>query len=117
MTDNDPSHRPVAHFGAEPAIFSAIITPHRSLSRAGFITLMALICGISFSSGVFFLLIGAWPVFGFLGLDVLAIYLAFRANYRGAAAFEEIVVTASELRFRKVSARGQVTEWRFNPLW
>jgi len=113
MSDNDP----IRHSGEEPAIFAAVITPHRSLSRAGFITLMTTICGISFTGGLFFLSIGAWPVFGFMGLDVLLIYLAFRANYRAAAAYEQIRVTASELNFRKVSARGQVTEWSFNPVW
>jgi uncharacterized membrane protein len=64
-----------------------------------------------------FLLLGAWPVFGFFGLDVLLVYWAFRANYRAAAAFEEVTVTASELRVRKVSHRGKASEWSFNPLW
>jgi uncharacterized membrane protein len=101
----------------EPAIFSAIITPHRSLSSVGFLLLMLGIGGISFASGVMFLLIGAWPVFGFLGLDVLLIYVAFRANFRSARAYEEVTVTASELTVRKVSHRGGVREWTLNPVW
>jgi uncharacterized membrane protein len=72
---------------------------------------------VSFAAGTMFLLIGAWPVFGFFGLDVLLVYWAFRANYRAAAAYEEVVVTPSELRVRKVSHRGQVAEWALNPLW
>jgi uncharacterized membrane protein len=103
--------------GSEPALFSAIVTPHRSLSSAGFLIVMAAIGGISFAAGMVFLMLGAWPVFGFFGLDVLLIYWAFRANYRAAAAYEEVTVTASELRVRKVSHRGKVTEWIFNPLW
>ena len=101
----------------EPALFSAIITPHRSLSRTGFLLVMALIGGVSFVGGVLFFILGAWPVVGFLGLDVLLVYWAFRANYRAAAAFEEVTVTASELRLRKVSHRGKVSEWTLNPLW
>ena len=101
----------------EPAIFSAIITPHRSLSSVGFLLLMLGIGAISFASGVMFLLIGAWPVFGFLGLDVLLIYVAFRANFRSARAYEEVTVTASELTVRKVSYRGGVREWTLNPVW
>ena len=52
---------------------------------------------------------GAWPVIGFLGLDVLLVYWVFRANYRAAAAFEEVTVTPSELRLRRVrpSRRGR----------
>jgi Integral membrane protein len=60
---------------------------------------------------------GAWPVFGFFGLDVLVIYWAFRINFRRADAVEEISVTPSELRVRRVSHRGHVVEWVLNPLW
>jgi uncharacterized membrane protein len=56
-------------------------------------------------------------VFGFFGLDVLVIWWAFKANFRSARAREEISVTTSELRVRRVSHRGQVAEWTFNPLW
>ena len=102
---------------AEPTIFSAIITPHRSLGSTGFLVFMLVIGGISFASGMLFLIIGAWPVFGFLGLDVLLIYWAFRANFRAARAYEEVTVTASELTVRKVSHRGGVREWTLNPVW
>ena len=64
-----------------------------------------------------FLLLGAWPVFGFLGLDVLLVYWAFRANFRAARAYEEVTVTATELTVRKVNQRGGVREWTLNPLW
>jgi uncharacterized membrane protein len=60
---------------------------------------------------------GAWPVLGFFGLDVLAIYWAFRVNFRRARATEEIWVTPSELRVRRISHRGQVVEFVLNPLW
>ena len=107
--DNDP--------GAEPTLFSAIITPHRSLSRRGFLLVMTLIGGLSFIGGMFFFLLGAWPVVGFLGFDVVLVYWAFRANYRAATAFEEVTVTPSALRLRRVSHRGEVAEWTLNPVW
>jgi uncharacterized membrane protein len=102
---------------AEPTIFSAIITPHRSLGRTGFVVLMLLIGGISFVAGIVFLIAGAWPVFGFFGLEVALVYGAFRANYRAARAYEEVTVTPSELLVRKVSHRGRVREWTLNPVW
>jgi uncharacterized membrane protein len=101
----------------EAALFSAILTPHRSLSASGFLIVMAAIGGLSFAAGITFLVLGAWPVFGFFGLDVLLFYLAFRVNYRSATAFEEVSVTGSELKVRKVTHRGQVTEWTLNPVW
>jgi uncharacterized membrane protein len=102
---------------AQPEIFSALLTPHRSLNRTGFLLVMAFVSVVSFGAGLAFLLMGAWPVFGFFGLDVLAIYWAFRINFRRARAREEIRITPSELRLRRVSHRGRVVEFKFNPLW
>jgi len=103
---------------SEPRIFSATLTPYRSLGPAGFLILMGCLGGASFATGVVFILLGAWPVFGFLGLDVFLVYLAFRANYRAANAYEQVTVTASELTVRKVTPRGRVREeWTANPLW
>ena len=101
----------------QPMLFSARLTPHRSLNRTGFVVLMAFLSIVSFATGVAFLMMGAWPVLGFFGLDVLVIYWAFRINFRRAAASEEISVTPSELRVRRVSHRGHVVEWVLNPLW
>jgi uncharacterized membrane protein len=102
---------------AEPTIFSAVITPHRSLSSTGFLIFMLCIGSLSFIAGLMFLLVGAWPVPGFLGLDVLLVYWAFRANFRAARAYEEVTVTASELTVRKVNQRGGVRQWTLNPVW
>ena len=60
--DNDPI--------SEPTLFSATLTPHRSLGRTGFVILMLAVGGVSFVAGLVFLIAGAWPVFGFFGLDV-----------------------------------------------
>lgn len=101
----------------EPPIFSAVLTPYRSLGNRGFWLFMAAIGIPSMIAGLVFFLLGAWPVFGFLGLDVLLVFLAFRANYRSALAYEEVTVTPSELTVRKVSPRGDIAEWTANPLW
>ena len=101
----------------EPTIFAAVITPHRSLNRVGFWILIGVYGAVSFIAGIAFLLMGAWPVFGFFGLDVLLLYWAFRLNYRHAAAYEEVTVTPSALTVRKVSHRGRARQWTLNPLW
>src|ERR1700686_2787050 len=102
---------------APPELFSALLTPHRSLNSTGFLVLMGFLSAVSFAAGLAFLLMGAWPVLGFFGLDVLAIYWAFRVNFLRARASEEIRMTPSELRVRRVSHRGHVVEWVLNPLW
>ncbi|MHA1164050.1 MAG: DUF2244 domain-containing protein [Alphaproteobacteria bacterium] len=97
--------------------FSVILTPYRSLSPAGFVVLMSVVCVISFVAGMAFLLVGAWPVFGFFGLDVLAIYYAFRLNYRAARAYERVSISGGKLTITKVSASGKSHNWTFNPYW
>jgi uncharacterized membrane protein len=114
MTDGSNAFE---HDAPQPELFSALLTPHRSLNRTGFLVLMGFLCFISFVAGMAFLMMGAWPVIGFFGLDVLAIWWAFRINNRTAKAFEEIRVTPSELRVRRTSHRGHVVEWVLNPLW
>jgi uncharacterized membrane protein len=110
-TGRAPPDRP------EPAIFSAVIRPHRSLGRRGFTVLMLVIAGISLTTGMVFMLAGAWPIFGFCGLDVLLVYWAFRVSYRRANAYELVTVTPSELTIRQVSHRGRTSEWTLNPVW
>ena len=113
--DNDPtgiSPQDSADTKGEPAIFSAVITPHRSLGRRGFTILMLVLGGISFITGMVFLIAGAWPIFGFCGLDVLLVYWAFQVSFRRAKAYEQVTVTPSELTVRKVSHRGRIREDR-----
>jgi uncharacterized membrane protein len=101
----------------EPTIFSTVITPNRSLPRTGFLVLVIAFGIVSFMAGMMFLMMGAWPVFGFFGLDVLLLYWAFRLNYWHGDAYEEVKVTPTTLTVRKVSHRGHVREWSLNPLW
>lgn len=102
---------------AAPVLFYAEMRPHRSLSPLGFWILMAAIGGVSFTTGMVFLLAGAWPVFGFFGLDVLLVYVFFRLNYREARAFETLTLTETELLLRKISPVGKVISYRFEPYW
>ena len=97
--------------------FNAVLRPHRSLSPVGFLILMIFIGGVSFSAGLAFLAQGAWPVFGFFGLDVLLIYLAFKLNYRDGRIFETIQLGAKELLVRRVFPSGRVRVWTFEPAW
>jgi uncharacterized membrane protein len=116
-SDNSTGDSHADGVAADPKIFSAVITPHRSLGPKAFLIFMLCIGTLSFIAGMAFVFMGAWPVFGFFGLDVLLVYVAFRVNYRAARAYEIVTVTASELTVRKVNHRGGVREWTLNPIW
>ena len=101
----------------EREIFAARIVPYRSLSRRNFRLLVMVFSAASFFTSLPFVILGAWPIAGFMGADVALFYLAFRANYRAAQAYEDVSVTPLELVLAKVSARGGRQEWHFNPSW
>lgn len=98
-------------------ILSLRLWPHRSLTRNDFRVLMLVFGLLCLAGGMRFLLLGAWPVAVFFALDVLIFYCAFRANFRAANAYEQYRLTALELLFARVSAKGLRNEWRFNPQW
>ena len=102
---------------ADEPFFRALLTPHRSLGRTGFAVLMGALLFGWLATGAFFLASGAWPVFGFLGLDVLLVYAAFRINYRAARAREEVSVSRVALDIRKTAPSGRSEAHRFNPFW
>lgn len=96
-------------------LFDAVLYPHRSLNSLGFRLLMLGVILISFLVGGLFFAVGAWPVIGFLGLDVLLIYLAFQISYRSATLFERIKLSRKELVVQRILPRGKVYSWSFKP--
>ncbi len=93
------------------------IFPHRSLSKKGFTILMAIITFICLSGGLVFWFIGAWPVFGFLGLDIILVYLAFKMNYRSGDMYERLLIVSKKLKIFRSFASGKTQVWELNPYW
>ncbi|MGN6773564.1 MAG: DUF2244 domain-containing protein [Rhizobiaceae bacterium] len=102
---------------ADKPFFRALLTPHRSLGRTGFRILMGVLGFGCLVTGIFFLLDGAWPILCFCGLEMAAIYVAFRLNYRAARAREEVTLSRTHLDIRKTSPSGKSEAHSFNPFW
>jgi uncharacterized membrane protein len=102
---------------SEPLFFERILMPHRSLPRRGFHLLMLVLFLISLGVGIGFVSIGAWPVCGFFGLDVAAIYLAFRLSYRSARRSETLRLGAEAFTVERIDIYGERRMWRFQPFW
>jgi uncharacterized membrane protein len=101
----------------DPTHFSAVLTPHRSLGPKGFMVLMAAVCAVSFGTGLLFYMIGAWPVVGFMGLDVALVYVAFKLNFRALRLYETVDLTQEALTVTRVDPSGTAQSWNFNPYW
>jgi uncharacterized membrane protein len=102
---------------AEPGAFRAVLTPYRSLGPTGFIVLMVALGTVSFVTGMLFLLMGAWPVLGFLGLDVALVYIAFKLNYRSGRLYETVELTPARLSWTRVHPSGRREVFDCNPYW
>ena len=100
-----------------PKTWRATLTPHRSLSRQGFVILMTVIVGLNLTAGLFFYIHGAWPIAGFMGLDVALIWWAFKANFADARCAEHIEITPHELVLMRLAERKPPQEWRFSRHW
>lgn len=101
----------------KPKTWRATLTPHRSLSPKGFVILMSVTVGLNLTFGVFFYVMGAWPVVGFMGLDVALIWCAFRANFADARRAEHIEINSHELVLKRLAEDRPVQEQRFARRW
>ena len=101
----------------ERPLYSTVIRPHQSLSQDGFRIVMAFCCLVSLVTSVACWRMGFWPIAGFFGLDMLALFIALKVSFRRGRSFEAIVISHLQVLLARVSHRGERREWRFNPLW
>jgi len=98
-------------------VWQATLTPHRSLSREGYLTLMALVIAVNLVVAGMFVALGAWPIAGFAGLDVLLVWWAFRVNFADARKLERISITEHELVLDRLSEKHPPEQQRFVRRW
>lgn len=114
MTDAaHPEHAvPHAH-----VYFDAELRPYRSLGPTGFMIVMSSIAVGGFVIGLAFFMVGAWPVAGFCGLEVLLIYGAFKLNFRSARRREFVRLTDAGLDVRQIDPSGKEKTHHLEPAW
>lgn len=96
-------------------LFAATLTPHRSLTPAGKRIVISLVVAMALVPGLVFYVAGAWPVVGFMGLDVLAIWLAMTISLRGGKSYEVLTLWPGALELKKVDPRGETETLGFVP--
>ncbi len=96
-------------------LFAARLSPHRSLSRRGVRLVAGFAAALLFLPGLIFYLLGAWPVVGFMGLDVLGLYFALTWSLRDGRRFEEVTLWQDRLELRRVGPGGEEENLTFVP--
>lgn len=97
-------------------LFAATLRPHRSLSRKGLRWVIAAVAVSASIPGIVFYSLGAWPIVGFMGLDVLAVWWALSASLRDGRQFETVTLWPDQLELKRVTGRGKEQLTTFDPV-
>jgi uncharacterized membrane protein len=97
-------------------IFDAVLYPHRSLDKRQFKYLMMFIIFACSGLALYFYSKGAWPVMGFFGLEILAVYAMFHFNFKAANHYEAVRLYRRKLVVEDV-VNGKIKRWEFDPAW
>lgn len=98
--------------------FYACIYPYRSLSRDGFRVLLIVLLCMFCVLGVLFLVSGAWPVVGLMGLELVALYIGFRVSYAQAKSRETLEVRRNQTELKRFDRKGQeIASHIFDTAW
>jgi uncharacterized membrane protein len=101
-----------------PAVhFAASLVPHRSLSPEGFRWLIRGAIAANLLIGLPMLVLGAWPVLGFMGLDVWLLWFLFKRSYLDARRSETLLLTDRELIVDRVTPDGEREHHRLDAYW
>jgi uncharacterized membrane protein len=98
-------------------LFSATLQPHRSLSPEGFKWLIRAVVAANLVIGLPMYLLGAWPVMGFMGLDVWLLWTLFQRSYVDGRRRETLTMTDRELIVERRSPDGEREEHRLDAYW
>jgi uncharacterized membrane protein len=98
-------------------LFAARLTPNRSASVKAINLVIALLAFVFFVTGLGFMLIGAWPVMGFLGLEIVLLYLALRWNLLLAGRHEAVTLTRTALTIERTDPWGRRSRESIEPYW
>lgn len=101
---------------SEP-IFSADLRPHRAMGPAGIRNVIIFTALMISIPGIFFYSIGAWPIIGLLGVDLIAITWAMTASFKSGDAYEQVTLWPDNLEIRHVTSKGRERHHHFNPFW
>jgi len=97
--------------------FEAVVRPHRSLSRRQVFMVAGGMFAASMMVTSLMFLLGAWPVIGFNGADIMLALLLLWINVRAARAVEIISLSDSGFVITQTDVRGRSATFSLAPYW
>ncbi len=103
--------------GPDPVVFEAEVTPHRSLSPKGLRLVIGFVCSVSLCTTTLFWSLGAWPIAGFNGGEILLAMVLLRAHAKSTRQRELLLLSGQSLRILRTDAAGRASESSLQPGW
>lgn len=104
-------------FDKNKKLYEISLYPYRSLNKTGFLVLMLCLGLVSFVAGIMFMIKGAWPVFGFFGIDILLVYIFFKINFKSGKKKEILVLTKNQLIVKFYDSKKILKTQRLDANW
>ena len=101
----------------DQVVFEAEVTPHRSLSARGLRLVIGSVCLVSLCTTSMFWYLGAWPIAGFNGGEILLAMVLLRTHARSRKQRELLLLSGQSLRVLRTDAKGRASEHNLAPFW
>ncbi len=101
----------------DPIVFEAEVTPHRSLSARGLRRVIGAVAAVSLCTTSMFWYLGAWPIAGFNGGEILLALVLLRTHARSRRERELLLLSGASLRILRTDAAGRASERELAPGW
>lgn len=98
-------------------LFHAVLTAQRSLGGRGLLWAAGVLGALAVATSAVFLVLGAWPVAGFVGAEVGAAVLLLLVHHRMGRAREELILDERGLTVARIDWAGHRQEERLQPAW
>jgi uncharacterized membrane protein len=98
-------------------LFHAVLTAQRSLGGRGLAWAAGVLGVLAAVTMVVFLVLGAWPVAGFVGAEVGVAVLLLVVHHRAGRAREELTLDEAGLTVARIDWSGHRQEVRLPPAW
>lgn len=100
-----------------PATFEAVLYPNQPPPARSLVLLLVAVFGVAIGVSIGFLLAGAWPVIGFMGVELALLAVCLIWARRLASYAEHIRLDRQGLFIKATAGRRTLRSWRLEPYW
>ena len=98
-------------------LLEAYLSPSVAIKLSAVRWILSLFGCVCVLVGVTFALIGAQPVLGFMGIEIVLLFAVYQFCVRNSRMAEQIILSGQSLLFRRIDRYGNISITNLEPLW